>query len=477
MEACLFFVRRLLGIFVLRFLIFRYNMDLHPLFLERIRNDFGGEADKFISAIGSNAVVSVRTNPRKLTDVCLPDRVPWCSSGFYLSQRPVFTLDPLFNAGAYYVQEASSMFLEQAVRQYAELTPDTVILDLCASPGGKSTHLLSLLDGRGLLVSNEYVGQRVAPLRENITKWGFPNVVVTNAAPADLGKCDGLFDVILVDAPCSGEGMFRKDDQAVKEWSPENVAMCAKRQREILNDVFPALKEGGLLIYSTCTYNCLEDEDNVRWICAELGGEYLHVNVDGGWHIADSGYGYHFYPHLSRGEGFFLAAIRKTSSANSVKCKVQKFKAPVNANVVKKWLVDGGLFSFYETADKTLIAFPNKFSDVLALLKSHLKVVQAGVAVAQVKGSDFLPSPSLALSLALNRSEFNTINVDWQQAVSFLKRENLVLPDAPKGWLLVVFNNVALGWLKNMGNRSNGYFPVEWHVRMNADVNLYTPLF
>ncbi len=451
-------------------------MNLHPLFLERIKKDFGNEADAFINAIGTDAVVSVRVNRAKLSTLALPDRVPWCETGFYLKQRPVFTLDPLFNAGAYYVQEASSMFLEQAVKQHANLTENSVVLDLCASPGGKSTHLLSLLSGNGLLVSNEYVGQRVASLRENITKWGFANSVVTNATPADFGKCEGVFDVILVDAPCSGEGMFRKDEQAVKEWSPENVTMCANRQREILRDVYPALKEGGLLIYSTCTYNSSEDEENVKWICSELGGEYLPVDFDEKWGVADSGCGYHFYPHMSKGEGFYLAAIRKTSSSFSVRVKPQKIKEPAGVKQIKKWLVNSDKYVFSETADKTIIAFPSKFHDVLAVLKGNMKVVQSGVAVAQMKGSDFLPAPSLALSYSLNRKEFQTVELEWQQAMNFLKRENLVLPDAPKGWLLATFNNVALGWLKNLGNRSNGYYPAEWHVRMNIDTNLYTPL-
>lgn len=452
-------------------------MDLHPLFLERVRKDFGDEADTFVRAIGSDAVVSVRVNSSKLPGVCLADRVPWCSGGFYLQQRPVFTLDPLFNAGAYYVQEASSMFLEQAVRQHAHLSDDSVVLDLCASPGGKSTHLLSLMNGRGLLVSNEYVGQRVASLRENITKWGFPNSVVTNAAPADFGKCDGLFDVIVIDAPCSGEGMFRKDDQAVTEWSAENVEMCAKRQREILKDVFPALKEGGLLVYSTCTYNAAEDEENVEWICTELGGEFLPISVDAQWNITETPFGYHFYPHKTRGEGFFLAAIRKTATAFSVRVKSQKIKEPAGGKQVKKWMTDAEQFVFGETNDKMLIATLAKFHDVVSVLKGNVKVVQSGLAVAQVKGNDFLPAPSLALSSCLRKEEFQIVDLDWKQAMGFLKRENLVLADAPKGWLLASFNNVPLGWIKNLGNRSNGYFPAEWHVRMTPDINLYTPLF
>ena len=367
------------------------------------------------------------------------------------------------------------MFLEQTVRQHAHLSDDSVVLDLCASPGGKSTHLLSLMNGRGLLVSNEYVGQRVASLRENITKWGFPNSVVTNAAPADFGKCDGLFDVIVIDAPCSGEGMFRKDDQAVTEWSAENVEMCAKRQREILKDVFPALKEGGLLVYSTC--NAAEDEENVEWICTELGGEFLPISVDAQWNITETPFGYHFYPHKTRGEGFFLAAIRKTATAFSVRVKSQKIKEPAGGKQVKKWMTDAEQFVFGETNDKMLIATLAKFHDVVSVLKGNVKVVQSGLAVAQVKGNDFLPAPSLALSSCLRKEEFQIVDLDWKQAMAFLKRENLVLPDAPKGWLLVSFNKVPLGWVKNLGNRSNGYFPAEWHVRMTPDINLYTPLF
>ena len=199
----------------------------------------GGEYDAFRAALDQDPQVSIRINTRKLSAPTKGAEVPWCATGQYLDKRPSFTLDPLLHAGCYYVQEASSMFVEQVYRQFID-TEAPVVLDLCAAPGGKSTHLASLLDGKGWLVSNEVMRNRVNILRENIIKWGAPNVTVTNNDPADFGKLTGLFDLILVDAPCSGEGMFRKDEQAVEEWSPENVRFCAERQRRILADIFPA---------------------------------------------------------------------------------------------------------------------------------------------------------------------------------------------------------------------------------------------
>ena len=280
-----------------------------------------GEAEYrlFEAALQREPVVSLRLNPGKpaVDPASSPaglTPVPWASTGYYAARRPTFTFDPLFHAGCYYVQEASSMFLEQVMRRY--VSRPVTMLDLCAAPGGKSTHARSLLPEGSLLVSNEVMRPRVSVLVENVQKWGHPDVVVTNNDPADFRPLRHVFDVILTDVPCSGEGMFRKDAVAVDEWSPDNVALCRQRQRRILTDIWDCLKPGGLLIYSTCTYNKEEDEDNVAWMCDELDAEPLEVPVRPEWNIAPdlSGRGLpvcRFLPHRTQGEGFFIAALRK----------------------------------------------------------------------------------------------------------------------------------------------------------------------
>ena len=238
--------------------------------------------------------------------------VKWCEQGRYLSERPKFTYDPLFHAGAYYVQEASSMFVWQALSQLVE--QDALVLDLCAAPGGKSTAIAQYLSENGFLVSNEYVPQRAHVLVENITKWGAPNCVVTNNAPRHFEKLKTRFDAILVDAPCSGEGMFRKDERAREEWSPANVDMCVERQREILESAWKVLKPGGVLIYSTCTFNSHENEEQVQWLIDEMEAEYLPLKIEDDWMITETERGYRFLPHKTRGETYLPGVPVKTSA-------------------------------------------------------------------------------------------------------------------------------------------------------------------
>ena len=279
-------------------------------FINGLRESLGLQrADRILAALAAEPEVSVRVNPFKLTLAALRthfgelagDAVPWApEEAFYLRKRPSFTMDPLFHAGAYYVQEASSMYagvlFERAMEGLGRRN-GLRVLDLCAAPGGKTTQLLSHLDDTSLLVANEVVPARAAVLAENVARWGCSNVAVTQSDPSAFSPLRDSFDVVVADVPCSGEGMFRKDERAVSEWSPAAVRLCAARQRRILGDVWPALASGGYLIYSTCTFNRLEDEDNVAWICAELGGTCGEMR--------------HFYPGEERGEGFFAALIRK----------------------------------------------------------------------------------------------------------------------------------------------------------------------
>lgn len=280
-------------------------------FINGLRESLGpGRADRIVAALAAEPEVSVRVNPFKLSLAALREHfgplagepVPWAAEeAFYLRERPSFTLDPLFHAGAYYVQEASSMYagvlLDRALTALGRRT-GLRVLDLCAAPGGKTTQLLSHLDDTSLLVANEVVPARATVLAEYVARWGCSNVAVTQSDPSAFTAMRGFFDVVVTDVPCSGEGMFRKDERAVVEWSPDAVRLCAARQRRIVGDVWPALAAGGYLIYSTCTFNPFEDEDNVAWICAELGGSCLEMR--------------HFYPGEDRGEGFFAALIHKS---------------------------------------------------------------------------------------------------------------------------------------------------------------------
>ena len=292
-------------------------MLLPKEFLESLQNSKGFDKIAFEQVHASEEqVVSVRLNQKKEFKIQnsifnILGQVPWAEHGYYLAERPSFTFDPLFHAGCYYVQEASSMFLEQALKQTVDLSKPIKVLDLCAAPGGKSTHLLSLISKESLLVSNDVIRSRVNILNDNIVKWGCANVVVTNNDPKDFQKLENYFDVIVVDAPCSGSGLFRRDPDAMDEWSLNNVALCSQRQQRILADVMPSLKARGVLIFSTCSYSEEEDEAIVDWLKKELIINNEELIIDPGWGIIASGGGYRFWPDKVKGEGFFISCFRK----------------------------------------------------------------------------------------------------------------------------------------------------------------------
>ena len=298
-------------------------------FILRIKKQFD-DADAFLEGLQRNAVLSVRMHPlRQHHNLPLSEVVPWCPDGYYLSQKPRYTLNPLFHCGNFYPQEASSMFLWQVLQRVKPMLPhQPVVLDLCAAPGGKSTLMASFFKEEGLLVSNEVIRSRAWILRENIIKWGYANCMVTNNDPADFKKLPGLFDVLLLDAPCSGEGMFRKDASAMREWSVQNAELCAQRQRRIIMDAWDCLREDGILIYSTCTFNPAENEENMRWLQQQANVEFIDVEVDVNWGLErvdfEHGCGYAFYPHRVLGEGFFVAVLQKKESARNHRIKPAK---------------------------------------------------------------------------------------------------------------------------------------------------------
>lgn len=351
--------------------------------------------------------VSIRLNPRKGKTLSIEnldvEACPWCPDAYYLHERPAFTFDPLLHAGAYYVQEASSMYVSQLLRHHFPVSGPSAALDLCAAPGGKSTLLASLLPQGSILVSNEPMPKRAQVLAENMQKWTrtaegeYPvRSVVTQNYPTDFVEFTDSFDLLLTDVPCSGEGMFRKDEVAVQDWSLENVDLCWRRQREILQGIWHVLKPGGLLIYSTCTFNHFEDEDNVRWICENLGGMLLEER--------------HFMPGRDRGEGFYCAAIQSVPR------------------------------------DEEQLPSLGVSSDELKSLEAKLRTLH-------VLPQAFSVEPDMP-----------RIELTYSQALSYLRREAVRVP-APRGMVLLCYKGYVLGPGKCVGNRINNLYPEQWRIR------------
>jgi len=441
-------------------------------FLNRIRIQFPEDFDSFVQAIDHEPAVSLRVNPRKFSLPVSQTQISWCSNGYFLEKRPSFTLDPIFHSGAYYVQEASSMFVEQAFRQI-EHGSGRIVLDLCAAPGGKSTHLLSLINSGDLLVSNEVIRSRVSVLDENIRKWGHQNVVICNNDPADFSDLEGLFDVILVDAPCSGEGLFRRDASAIQQWSVDNTNLCATRQRRILADIWPSLKNNGYLIYSTCTFNPEENEENLKWLAENNSVESIRIPLSEDWGVEEIEhkglFGYRFLPHKVKGEGFFLTLIRKKEGNNSYpisrKTKMRFEKMPKQFADVRNWLTTAD--SEFLLKNEFLIAFPENHIPTLSAIAEQLRIISFGLPVAQFKKNDVLPEHTFALSVDRNPTVFETVELDLREALLFQKKEEIKISSTTKGWLLVQYQEVPIGFVKNLGNRANNYFPKEWRIRMN----------
>lgn len=433
--------------------------------------------------------ISIRLNAAK-SGFSLADgtAVPWCATGRYLTTRPQFTLDPMLHAGAYYVQEASSQFVAHVIGHILENEPDggiRTVLDLCAAPGGKSTAALSVLANDCALVSNEIDRKRAHILTENIQKWGAPNVCVTCNAPADFRPLRGEFDLIVADVPCSGEGMFRKDAGAIAEWNPAKVRECAVLQRQILTDIWPCLRAGGYMIYSTCTFNIHEDEENLQFIHDELGGEILPIPVSADWHIHPALTGSfapnvrpesacRFMPHYTLGEGLFMALIKKPENdVTSTKSKPlankseqKKMKVTANASATKTdWVMANG--KVQSDPSGTLSFIPEPLAEIhQKLVKARLFLRSAGVEIGTQKGKDLQPAHALALSTALHRGAFPEAELDLETALNYLRREAIVLPaDTPRGYILLTFNGLPLGFVKNIGNRCNSLYPTEWRIR------------
>ena len=463
------------------------NTPIPKDFLETSVSIFGRESEEFLASLDSEPSLGIHINAEKMqkTGVVIPDnaeRVEWTSNGFYLKSRPRFTFDPFLHAGAYYVEEPSSMFVEKALNYIQKDIRIDRALDLCAAPGGKSIMIRNSMKG-GLLVSNEPLSKRAAVLTENLAKWGNPDIIVTSDFPEAFDGLTGFFDLIATDVPCSGEGMFRKDETARSEWSKANVENCVQRQRDILHTIWPTLRKGGYIIYSTCTFNRREDEENVLFIANELGAEIINLETDADWHICGDTTGrnlpvYHFFPHKTRGEGFFLALLKKTSDTPPAENRKSKKKKPetVSADGFAKWINCKENFDFHKSKDG-ISALRKAFADDYAAISEKLNVICAGVRVCTEKPAkfsnsarkpkpQFVPAPGLALSSCLNRKAFPDISLNYSDAIKFLRGESIPLTVyAPRGWVTVSYRNLPLGFANNVGSRLNNSYPPAWRIR------------
>ena len=397
------------------------------------------------------------------------EAIPWCNNGFYLKQRPLFVLDPFWHAGAYYVQEASSMFIQYLLEQVIPYPQPMKVLDLCAAPGGKTT-LLANYFSNGLVVANETIKPRNAILVENLTKWGADNIVVTQNDPTHFKALPDFFDVLMIDAPCSGSGLFRKDTEAIAHWSEQSVQHCSTRQARIVEDSIDCLKEGGYLIYSTCSYSSEENEKRMDQIAAIAGMKNIQFDIPSHWNIVttyseeNKCQGFRFYPDKVKGEGFFITVFKKETSTSSGYYDT----TPTSTVATKKELeVLKSHFEVPENYDyinhqNSILALPHLFQQELNGLMNHLYIKKMGLSLGEIKGADLIPSHALAMSTWSNLP-YQTLEVDEATALQYLRRADLHLPTG-KGWHTLTFKNIRLGWAKLLPNRSNNYYPNEWRI-------------
>ncbi len=427
--------------------------------------------ETFIAAhlADGKSIVSVRSNPFKPAELPFPSSpVQWNNAGYYLSERPSFTFDPLFHSGCYYVQEASSMFLQQAL-QTISLPGDPVVLDLCGAPGGKSTLISSFLNQNGLLVANEIIKTRVNVLADNLDKWGPANTIVTNNDPRDFARLPAFFDLIVADAPCSGSGMFRKDPASINEWSEDNVRLCSQRQQRILADVYPALKENGTLIYSTCSYSEAENELVLDWLLETFHMESIRLPLFEGIVETTSpgrgAYGYRFYPGQVEGEGFFIACLRKTTPATVKAMRKQDDRTLAGKqerDILRSWVIDiSGLQIF--RFNEELYAFPESHYNDFLQIRQSLYIRKSGVKLGRIAGKDLVPDHQLALSLIVH-DKIPRFDVTKETALDYLRRNEIRIDAAIHGWGMVCFEGHPLGWAKVLPNRVNNYLPKELRI-------------
>ncbi|MDE6332803.1 MAG: hypothetical protein K2L80_09390 [Muribaculaceae bacterium] len=434
-------------------------------FFDTIESRWPGMA----AAMQSAPSVSVRYNRAKCATVPGGDTVPWCGRGRYLDSRPAFTYDPLMHQGVYYVQDASSMAVG-AVAAYLsaemECGRPLLYLDACAAPGGKTTGAIDALPPSAIVFANEYDYRRASILVENVAKWGSARTVVTRGDTSRYGKLRKAFDIVAVDAPCSGEGMIRKDAEAARQWSPRLVAECAARQREILEKLWPALRPGGYLIYSTCTFNDQENEHIIDWLETEFGAERIATPVEQMPGVTSEAHICRFLPSRMRGEGLCLAVVRKPGSVSENVSEGRRREKSVKAPRVPDWLKESLPSDFVFSDDGSVLrAMSADMAATVRPLLPALDVLAAGIECGVVKGRDVVPSQALAMAVDLCGDVFPQVEVDKETALSYLRREALVMPDGTsRGIVLLTYGGRPLGFVKNLGNRSNNLYPQNWRI-------------
>lgn len=454
-------------------------MKLKEDFLAHIEHCQGYDKADFIAAHEERPRVSIRINQAKINDSrivldenCNHSHVPWCKEAYTLLERPSFTLDPLFHAGAYYVQEASSMFLQHAIDSLFKEAKEIKGLDLCAAPGGKST-LMAGMPQFSCIVSNEIIQSRVGILQENIIKWGELKVLVSNNDPDDFKKLPGYFDFVMVDAPCSGSGLFRKDEKAMEEWNRGLVEFCAARQKRVLLSASDTLAEGGYLFYSTCSFSEEENEDNLDFLVESGWYESVDLPIEPDWKIVKttsrkhSAIGFRFYPDKINGEGFFCGVLRKTAHVKSY--TNTNFKAvkslPLDVQL-KQWVKDSGALHYYQKGEE-LFAFDPVLMDDQHLLSGVLKLRKSGLRLGELIRDEFVPNHELSMSI-LQSDQIPAIEIGREEALRYLRRETLLLGQDQKGWALVKHKNIALGWVKLVQGKAKNHYPLNWRILMRG---------
>ncbi len=469
-------------------------------FIERIGEQSYVDPHGLMEAMSQPARASVRVNRRKWDQgITGYESVPWESDGYFIPGKPLYTPDPLLHAGVYYPQESSSMFAGEFFRQMTDGKSGLRVLDLCGAPGGKSTHLSTLIGDDGLLVANEVIRARAAVLAENITKWGIGNTVVTQGDPARFAALPEFFDVIVADVPCSGEGMFRSAAIA-REWSVQNTRLCSDRQRRIVMEAWPSLKAGGIMIYSTCTFNPAENEENIAWIRDSTDAEPLNVSLSEGSgiipvsHKSITGYGFH--PGRVQGDGFFIAAIKKGEgrSNRNQDAAIKKGEGRSNRNqgatpqkieshsnkkhdtrkgAIKPSSTAYGIAEPLTSFDRNrLIMMDNRIialateTDVFNYLNDRINVIKAGTLIGEVKNSVLVPAHDLAMSVRQKRGAWPEHALPYDEAFSFLRLEQLRPGNMPAGRVLLTYRGVPLGFVNNLGSRVNNGYPQAWRIRM-----------
>lgn len=441
-------------------------MKIPQALIDSINDIKGFDKEAFIQAHEQGEIpISIRLNPFKIIEKLSVEtpitttNISFSEYGKYVDKLPNFNSDPLFHAGTYTVQEANSMSLEYVLRNTVDLSKDLRILDLCASPSGKNTHIASLITPESILVSNEVISTRSDILADNMTKLGTMNTIVTSNDPKDFGKLSGFFDVIIVDPPNSGSGLFRKNPEAIKDWSLENIALFAQKQKRIIADAWACLKDGGILIYSTSSYSPAENEEVMDWVCEKYGAtNALATNALKEKILR-------FYPN-EKGEGFFISALKKN---NPEKETFVRSGRPIKNNsrrtqreVFRSWIKDIDNYNWYDIKDEFFL-INSEHEYLIKVLESYLHIRKAGVKMGKIAGKDLIPDHQLALSLYIS-DNINRVELTNEEALKYLRREDFTLEEAQKGWSLMTFQNFGLGWAKILPNRINNYYPKELKV-------------